>query len=473
MNDKGYHILLECLFRGVRSEKLKYEKTKRTRKNVSTTSLSACAGALRMSVEIGVRTIRFKSVKALIDHITQTLPNSDESYCNPLVFDYVKTLRTVLRHPSHPEHLSKEDWCMLADFCNKTVQFYTSPNDESSSRSLAILNSPDPLGGNLSRSATPGTLPSFRSQAPKVQTDSSKDTVGLEDKLTTKEEEFVQCLHYLNLATNAPVLDRAQATMTLLLGLLQSPSATQGVQQAAFATINAILARAITEDTELTRQSIREVIPLIRRIWYVKSITLREEMLITMIYGQSLLPNLGKADDLENYRSDLQGLLDVLQTEYCRRAEREQLQIADLHLISCSYDEEVGVSLTTRAFSLRSGALKSEQAWAVLETIASISLALHEQTIHLPDAEEVLPHKRQKVATPIGNLLENLALSTVPEKFMALQALAFIIEKIIVEADVMQKILEALIPYISSGVSGLANWAMLAASWYEITDHTY
>ena len=460
--------MLECLFRGITKEKLRFEQGQRTKKNVATTNLVTCAKALRTTIEVGVRTIRHKSVKALVDHITQILPSSDGSYFTLLVLDYAKTLKTVLRYQPHSEHFPKEEWHILVDFCNEIVQCNKFPVDDSSSRSLAILNSSDPSKGPLSRSATPSTLPSFRSQVLKYQTDSFKDTSGNEP---TAEEEFVLCLHYLYLATNAPVLDRAQATIAVLMGLLRSPSTPQGGKQTAFATLNAILARIMTEDIELTRHAIREAIPLIRQTWSTNSATLREEMLITMVYGQSLLPDLVKTDDLEDYRCDLQGLLDVLQTEYYKRTDRLQLQIADLHLVSYSYDEEAGVPLKNRAFSLRSGALKSEQAWAVIETIASISLVLHEQTFHLLDAKELdIPDKRQKVATPIDNLLESLVLSTSPERLMSLQVLAFIIERMMIDADSMQKILEALIPYIPSAPDFLANWAMVAASWYGIVN---
>ena len=467
LNDKGYHQLFETLFRIAHTEKSNYVKGGKARIQ-ATSKLAGYASTLRTAVEVGVRTIRHKAVKALIDHITQILPVQEETYCEPLANSYIRALRILLEYQPHAEHLLAREWCALTDFCIDGIRSHIASLDESSTSTLSFLNGSNRLTGRLSRSATPSTLGTSSNQVLRFSNHSTKN--GSPSNIRSTVEELVFCLYYLNYASNAPLLEKAQATVTVLFELLQSPFSLEQAYQAAFATINCVLARTMTEDIELTQHIIGEAIPLIRRHWQTKAMSLKEEMLVTMTYGEFSLPHLSHLDDLQGSRSNLEGLLEAMQIEYSKRAEREQLQIDDLRLVGSYNADETRMPFSNRAFALRSGALKSEQAWAVLEVIASIFHALYDLPLDVVVTDGLSPpQKRLKVAKPIDSLLQHMGLSSIAEKLTALQALPFIIEKLIVDGDTVQSTLSCLMSHISGNVTTLANWAMLAASWYDST----
>lgn len=467
MNDKGFHQLFETLFRIAHTEKSNYGKGSKARIQ-AISKLAGYASTLRTAVEAGVRTIRHKTVKALNDHITQILPSQEGTYCEPLANNYVRALRILLEYQPHTEHLLTKEWCALVDFCSDGIRSHIASLDESGTSTLSFLTGSNRLTDRLSRSATPSTLGTSSNQAQRISNHSNKN--GSSSNTRSTVEELVFCLYFLHYASNAPVLEKAQATVTVLVELLQSPFSLEQAYQAAFATINCVLARTMTEDIELTQQIVGEVIPLIRRHWQTKAMSLKEEMLVTMTYGEFSLHQLSQLDDLHSSRSDLESLLEAMQIEYSKRADREQLQMDDLRLIGSFDADKARMPLSNRAFALRSGAVKSEQAWAVLEVIASIFYALYNLPHDVLTPDELSPpQKRLKVAKPIDSLLQHTGLSSIAEKLTALQVLSFVMKKMIVDVDTMQSILSCLMTYISGNVPALANWAMLAASWYDFT----
>jgi len=462
LNDKGYHALFETLFRVTQSEKTTYAKASKVTRSQAGARLSACASALRLGVKVGLQTIRNKTVKALIDHITQILPTSDGNFCEPILKDYTEALRTLLEYRPHVEHLSKDDWQALIDFCSEGIQASLNADDAQSSV-LSLSHGSTRLLGRISRSATPSTLNSSYNHLPASSTKGNSNV-----EMTRTPDEFVYCLHYLLSTSNAPVLGRASAVVTILLALLRAPSIA-GAHYAAFMCANTVLHRVITEDISLARQTFRDLIPHIRRLWQTKSQALREEMIITIIHCDPLLPSLMQMDDSEDCRSDLQGLLDAISLEYAKRAERDQLQFEDLDLGLGYSDNDDDAVLRTKTFSLRHGMVKSEQSWAVLDITTSI-LATLEDSRHSSSSlagidDLATPRKRRRVTGAIDTLLQPLDSTSTLARSISLQMLAFVIPKIGVEEQSVLSVLEVMTPILSSDVSDLANWAMMALSW--------
>lgn len=462
LNDKGYHALFETLFRVTQSEKTTYAKASKVARSQASTRLSACASVLRLAVEVGLQTIRYKTVKALIDHISQVLPTSDENLCEPILKDYTKALRTLLEYRPHVEHLSKEDWQALIDFCSEGIQASLNVEDVQSSV-LTLTNGSNRLLGRISRSATPSTLGTSFHHLPasSAKSNSNVEIIGTLD-------EFVYCLYYLLSTSNAPVLEKASAVLAILLALLQAPS-TAGAHHAAFMCINTVLYGVITEDIDLARQTFRDLIPHIRRLWQTKSQALREEMIITVIHCEPLLPSLIQVDDHEDFRSDLQGLLDAISLEYSKRSERDQLQFDDLDLGLGYPDNNEYAALRRKTFNLRQGMVKSEQSWAVLDITTSILATLENSRVSSSSMagidDPATPRKRRRVTGAIDALLQPLDSISTLARSISLQMLAFVIGKIGVEEQSVLSVLEAMTPILSSDVSDLANWAMMALSW--------
>ncbi|MCJ1401031.1 Serine/threonine-protein kinase tel1 [Xylographa trunciseda] len=455
LNDDGFHTLFEALFRVTQSEKLSNAKSSGRTKAQSDGRLSTCASLLRLAVKIGVCTIRKKTVRALIDHITQTLPSSDDQYLEPLLNDYVKALRTVLEHQPHLEHLSKKEWHGLVDFCNDGIQFAITVAERSTN--LSTLANGSSL---FSSSSTPSTMGSSLGQARKVGFGSATDgdTVKILD-------DFALCLSCLLRTTNAVIMDKAASITDVLLALLQA-SATGSAHQAAFMSLNLILIRCITEDVDLVQHTFKSALPYVRRLWQTKSGGLKEEMLITLIYGENLMPSLLDMDDHHECRSDLQGLLDMCTAEYIKRAERDQLQLDDLDLSLSFVEHKDHAVLGLPTIRLRLGTPRSEWAWASLHVIATIFCALFDDSSSLSSElttdRTATPQKRRKITNGFDTLLKSLTSSPPQDCLLALKLLTFISGSIGLDQDKILQTIEALSTSLSSDNYVQANWSMIA-----------
>lgn len=73
MSDASFHRIYETLFGVVVAEQNAHAAAKTpTLKSAASNRLSACAGVLRLAVEVGVASVRLKTVKALLDHFIET-----------------------------------------------------------------------------------------------------------------------------------------------------------------------------------------------------------------------------------------------------------------------------------------------------------------------------------------------------------------------------------------------------------------
>ncbi|MCJ1474831.1 Serine/threonine-protein kinase tel1 [Lambiella insularis] len=460
--ETGYHKLFETLFRISQNEKANYTKAAKVAKARSATRLTSYAGVLRLAVEVGVHTIRYKTVRALIDHVMQTLPHPDDHYCEPLLVDYVKALRTIVEQHSHVEHLSKEEWQALVDFSIDGIQYATSFDDGNSS--LQGLPNVSTL---VSRASTPSTLgSSLGARKSVVKFPSSESAIRMVD-------EFAICLSCLLSTSNAPIMDRASVVAEGLMDLLHTPS-TGGANRTAFMSLNSVLARCLTEDINLAQQMLRAVLPHIRRLWQAKSSGLKEEMLKTLIYAQQLLSSFKEADDYFDYRNDLEAFFDVCIAEYGKRLERDQLQVEDLILRRLSRGTERPDSLHLHVVELQPGSAKSEAAWALLHTMTTVFSALHGSALLsssiVTNNHLQTPQKRRKVSAPIDTLLNPLSSKVMEERVVALQLLVFVMDSIGFDKTTLLQTLEKMCPFVSGGDSAQANWSLIAMSclWLRI-----
>lgn len=215
VKDKEYHKILETLFTLSQDEKSAYIRAKTpTAKTTADGKLSAIASALRITLEVGVYSLRTKTIRAIVDHITQILRNSDETFCKPLVPEYVKGLKVVLEYQPHVEHLSNDHWLALVDLCSDCIQVYGPSLEDVDSHPLPIINSSSRF--RSSRSETPSTISSSLNSTRKPSTQLRNEANPTQDLVT--------CLFMLLSATNAPIIERADDTTTMLLELLQTPS---------------------------------------------------------------------------------------------------------------------------------------------------------------------------------------------------------------------------------------------------------
>ena len=119
MDDKGCHKIFESLFRFVAVERTSYNRA--SSKGASSTRLSTCASVLRIAVDVFLRNLRYKTLRAIVDHITETLPTPEEGLWEPLSAGYTKCLVALLHYPPHVEHLSSSEWDKLMSFCLRSL----------------------------------------------------------------------------------------------------------------------------------------------------------------------------------------------------------------------------------------------------------------------------------------------------------------------------------------------------------------
>lgn len=419
---------------------------------------------------MGTQAIKLKTVKALIDHITQALPGVNEHFCQPLISDYPKALRSILSYAPHVEQLPKAEWLELVDFCNEGLGAYTLLSDDRLLNPV-VADSEEHHGNRMNSLVREGPTTSFTGQGKKIASRRARN--GTNPHIASTLEELVFCIRFLFSASNAPLLEKAQVVCSTLLEFLYSSSHFGLAHQAAFTSLNCVISRVMTEDVALARWTVKKIVPLVRRHWQTRSASVREEMLISLICGRSCIPLLMDVEEvdemgeIEDCEAELQSLLNVLQVDYCKRADREYLQVDDLLFHEPLGQENNHPALSSRTFSLRTEAMKSEQAWAVLDVMASISNALFNRPrthTRNPDNSDP-PQKRQKLSEPTGMLLQQLANSTTSEKQGLLQILAFVIDISYLETQMVERVLKTLLAYISSDVNSIANWAMLTASW--------
>lgn len=430
-----------------------------TKPTVST-QLSLCAEIVRIAVETCVKKIRVKTVKAIVGHVTQSLPRPDGSYCGPLVKDYIKTLKVILEYPPHAEHFSKAEWCDLVDFCNETLNDLNGFSNQRSSGFSDGNSIRDPWRGGSSRSATPGIEISYRQRA--SQTSSQENGMS---ELRESAEEILLCLDHLISVPHAPMLDKSSIILTTLLNLLESSFSTGNTQQAAFECINTIMTCIRIDDVSLALQTFRNVLPIMQRLWNAKASAIKDHMLKLMLYGEVYFTRLISSDAVGDCKSNLQDLLEVFQQDYCKRPEREQLQLEDLLLCRISFVGKRPSS--TKVFRLRSAMIKAEKPWFLLSLYASLVIALDselkfgEMVVQTDDIEN--RPKRRKLTKNLDDIFQFTRSTDTTQKIFALQVLTFVFDKLPLEVDDgLDWNWEVLLPCLSDDSGVVASWAMLA-----------
>lgn len=420
---------------------------------------------MRLLVEVGIPKFRLKTVKALLDHITQTLPTPGGGYCEPLASGYFKALRIALEHSAHPEHLSHDEWHELADFCIKaTKDLVHSPSDSTTSLSNgdeAISSS----RGRLSRSATPG----IRSASATQRTNGTSTGPHREDRLAASAEDVVLCLRHLTSTSNAPVLEKAPLIVETLFYFMSTSTHSTPVQQAAFETLNAVLSRTSTNDVPLTLRIVSELIPIMKSHWSKKSSTLKDHMLVSLLLVEPYLFHLS-SDASEDRVTDLLGLIHVMRDEYCRRHDKDHLQVDDLNLLNTTTGNQKPGPLGIPALQLRFGLSRAESPWSLIYISASIitSLDCHWRNLddRAKDANDQPVTKRRKIEKPIDSVLQHLKSPALADKVYALQLLCFLFSMVDFESTILYGYLETILQHVSDKNASSCSWAMLTIRRY-------
>lgn len=457
ISDKSYHALYEALFRFTSTERSQYAKTtKSTARSAIANRLDSCAETLRLAVEMSVRAIRTKTVRAVLEHIINMLPMPGGGYCQPLIRHYLKCMRTILEFQPHVEHLSKAVWKSVAEFC---IEGVTLLEDADSNNSL------NSNGHSYSRTTDASAERSSWSTTREPQTREPRA-----DNSATNAQELVICLRLLTLAPNAPVTDVAETALSTLIAYLQSSKRVGRAHPDALAAMNSILSAVVFENTKVAQSAIRQLLPIIKDLWLSRTApAFKDQLLAVLLLSQENVAHmLGSQDD--GLLLDVEALVDTLRSEYGKRQDRDQLQIDEVYL-QHREDCVFQTPFQNQSFSLRPNSLRSEGCWTVLFLMAYFSELIFAKYSPQVDNKDTAtsddsgrPRKRSRPLDPMSEYLMDLYNSQISVRISALQVVAFMADRIALSSESIGNVVDKLMLCVSDKNPRICSWALVCIS---------
>lgn len=462
LKDKGYHEVFEALFQASLAEKKSY-LSNRGPKNITSSRLTKCAEALRIAVTHGASKIKRQTARAVIDHITQTLPDKDQALFEPFASDYIKALVAVLGHPANVEGLAIQDgegWSICVDFCVEAIINIVDIGDRDAGYFAASRASPAPgTGQTLSTPYSTGR--SIASSAHRTAVHAHRS--GL--------QSLVQCLLSLVLASNAPLLSRAKMITDAIVQVLQLRQLNlSALHQLAFATLNCVLSSCVGDDLSLGRMLTKELVPLLSHWWQPRALaydemlfSVRDEMLKTL-YGLHLyIDSLISDPSGGTFMNDVEELLEGLWLEYSKRDERTRLQLDDITFSSINLPIDY---FSTNLFGLRPCHQAAERRWAAIEVIALLEdiVARSSQHLERDEGEDEQPRKRRRTAADANRIHRKMLVNDGGMKLTTLQVIPFLLSATEQPLDGLFNMIEHLTPLIGDKHGSLSSWAMIACA---------
>ncbi|KAI0412293.1 phosphatidylinositol 3 [Xylaria grammica] len=464
LDDKNYHRLFESLFRYTLSEKEAYYHGKGS-KSAASSRLAKCAEALRLSVEHGASKVKRKTFLAVIDHITDILPHSDDGLVPPLASDYIKALAILLGRGTNVELLAthnSDGWFTCVDFVVEIISQYAENADRDVGASRV---SPAPLTGI---SVTLPTLTPRSLNAPRRNNSNDRSSRG-------HLSDLMECLSSLVAAPNAPLLQRTKEIASVALQVLQLRYlGLSQLHQLAFAVINAVLIVIQTDDTAHANSLAVECLPLIIYWWQARTASkydallnvVRIEMLKVLYNIHLQLEFLAGKNSETTFFEDIENLSEVLWSEYSKRDDRAQLQQDDLTYIM---DHHTTNHFHIESFALRPFNIEGEKQWAVVQILAMLeaitwkgSQFSRTNPAHNENSER--PRKKQRKDAGLNRLRYKLRSVDRSIQFTALQIIPFFVSGINIPAEEICDVLSILISLVTNKNSKLSTWAMIACA---------
>jgi ataxia telangiectasia mutated family protein len=443
VKDKEWNEVFEALFQASTTESNTYIKGRYATRKPTTSRLSECAGTIRAVTQESISRLRIKTVKSILDHIIKTLPDLvEDADLDDLVWiDYAKTLRCILDHQPHVEHL-REPWNDVMSFCLLVLDLLQGddterdhPEDFSSARSSS----------RLSRLGTPRVTNRRRFS-------------GYGGNATN---ELIACVRQLCRAPNAPLQGHALAAgSTMVRHLVLSKSSGPGHLDA-LASINIILTRTCQDRLDWTRELLLNVLPAISTLWEFKERALREDILVFLTIVHRHLKSLLQEQPNHSVRVYLERFLDCVQEDYGSRLTRDQLKLDDLLLQhGITYSQHVPAA---GAFTLKPGFPEAEYQWMTVYFIAWITTLLDEAhpDLELEDTYDEGSHKRQRLTSHLHGLRRLSTSTDMITQISALQALTFVTAtKPLSQVD-LESVVESFMTTMSHANTSIASWSML------------
>lgn len=396
-----------------------------------------------MAVDLFLRNLRIKTIRAIIDHITETIPVPGEGLWEPLSLDYIKSLVSLLRYRPHVEHLDEDDWEALIGFCLASIAQQDNEESQLSIRSTRSgYDDPDASDGR--------STPSRMTPAPANRERHSTNRNSI--------EEVMLCIQCLTAAPNAFLQTTAQTILHGLVGLVESPSISVAgnAHQLAFSSINAVVTKVLFDQSELVCSSLLRLVPVIRRLWATTKLqALKDELLVTLMLSMVILVDAVQKDPSEALAHDIEELVSMLHSEYVEHSAKKSLQIDEI--VFCQNDKECEMPV----YGPRLGNARSEYNWTVIWMIAELfklSEDINGRVKATESREESV--KKTRLKSEIQDIFRDAVSATGTRRTCALQLIPFLESELDIETK--EIFLKRLVFSISDDNTTVASWTMVA-----------
>ena len=456
LTDKSYHDVFENIFRVAVTEKSTHLHGAKSGQKTALARLVTSADTLSSVTRVATTKLRKKTVKAICQHIIQTLPSSDGEYFEPIAQYYLKTLSTLFKYKPHVEQIREDLWELVLEFCLNGIDRYLEETDGEPaglSRSFSGLGSGS-LAANGNNSSRTGSV--------------SRQNL----------DDLFQIVLHLVSAPSAPIHTMYGRIADSTLRFLQLPNSSMSqVHQLAFSVFNAVLLFTRSNYVPLSLFLSQQAVPIISRFWQERTLTkdemttsVRDQMMTFLIHAHPHLEKSIVDEDEPDFLTRMEGLADVLKADYARRSGRDQLHLDDIEMI------DIGVGLVNHhplnldGFSLRTFDDRAERNWTHVLLIGVIErlLRMGKKTTHSDDSDVdgngIKPRKRQKVSAVSDRLLDPLIDDDEDSRLAGLHVLPFVLHNCQLTTKELSTLLRQLHICVQDKRGNIAAWALLAVA---------
>ena len=356
----------------------------------------------------------------------------------------MKCLVTLFQYPPHVEHLSAAEWEELMTFCLRSIVFRKSGDNHLSFRSV------QDDGNTSSEHSTP-------SRRRPILT-ASRTPIGDQGVF----HEVITCIKLMTAPPNAPVQRFADKIIRALVEYVKASNPASDPRDA-YSAINTIVSRVLFDQSELVRDLLLELLPIIRRSWGTKYGGLKDEMLTTIVLSMSILVDSARLESPpESLSSVIDGLVDTLYSEYTMRREHEILQLDE-----CSFLTRSDCSMNMIGHGPRLGNARSEHNWTLVCVISILAL-LSQEVAGTPvptqqtDGE---PQKKRRIVSKVDDICRDSFSAAGTKRACSLQCIPFLISGDI-GLELRGSLFERLIPSLLDDNGIISSWTLVAiARW--------
>lgn len=395
---------------------------------------------IRIAVDTFLRNIRTKTVRAVIEHITETIPIPGEGLWELMSVDYTKCLTSLLRYPPHTEHLGDGEWEKLIEFCLTALSLQDDNESQFSIRSGYRSAAEDTSDGR----STPARMTPAPAAREKYVGD--RNAIG----------ELVVCIQLLTASPSAPVQLAAENILHGLVEFVKLTSVAGNAQQLAFNSINTVVSKVMFDQSQMVQSALLRLIPVIRRMWVTKFQSLKDELLVTLMHCTVLLADAARRNPSESLERSIEGLTSSLLSEYVRRPEKELLQVDDVVFHEAEEMENRPL------YGPRLGHSRSEHNWSLIWVIASFLKLSEDISAHPTDQDSLreASGKRRRLNSGIEDIFIDAISATGARKICALQLVPFLERTMNLERK--ESFVRRLTPNIIDDNSPISSWTMIA-----------